>query len=527
MPLNILIKNITVVDGSGEPGFIADVGVEQDRISLIGQAQATTADKTIEGQGKVLCPGFVDIHSHSDYYLLINPQGESKLRQGVTTEVGGNCGYSAAPIGGKILAERQRQYQENYSLDLDWQSLSQYRKRLEDSRIAINYAPLIGHNTIRATVMGVENREPTFQELSQMEQLVEQGMRDGALGISSGLVYPPACYAKAAELVSLCRIVARYGGIFTCHIRNEGTRLTEALTEVIGIAESAPIPLQISHLKTSGSLNWKKLPQALELIEQAQNRGVQITADRYPYLASNAGLQVLLPDWAFEGGVTVQLNRLQDHAVRKRLTEEIILNHPDEEYWDKVLISQVNSAKNQHWAGMTVAEASCLQDKTPVDFVLDLLIQEKMQVEAIFFTMNEDNLHTILKRPYVLIGSDASVRAHYGPLNQGKPHPRAFGTFPRVLGHYVRQEGILKLEEAVHKMTAAPCRKLGLNRRGLIRQDFAADLVIFDPARITDTATYQEPVQYPLGIEYVIVNGAIALACGEPTGLRAGRVLGT
>lgn len=525
MSMDLIIKNATVIDGNNTPGFIADVGIKDNSICKIGQLADLRDIKVIEAQGRVLCPGFVDIHSHSDYHLLINPPAESKIRQGVTTEVGGNCGYSAAPIGGQVLIERQCQYKENFNLELDWQSLAQYRQRLEDTKISVNYVPLIGHNTVRASVMGLQDRPPTQQELSQMEELVAQAMQEGAFGISSGLVYPPACYAQPPELVALCKVVARYRGFLTCHIRSEGPQLLESLEEIIGIAEAAQIPLQISHLKTAGSQNWYKLDQAFALIETAQARGLEVTADRYPYLASNAGLQVLLPDWAFEGSLSKQLERLQDKAIRQQLTDAILKNHPDEEYWDKVFISQVASKENQHWAGLTVADGAGLQDKSPLDFVFDLLLEEKMQVDAIYFIMNEKNLHRILAKPYVMVGSDAACRAHYGPLSQGKPHPRSFGTFPRILSHFVNKESVLTMKEAIHKMTVAPCKKLGLRNRGQIKEGFAADLVIFTPETVADTATYQNPINYPTGIEHVIVNGVVTVENGEHIGKGAGKVL--
>ncbi|MBU4372561.1 MAG: D-aminoacylase [Proteobacteria bacterium] len=523
--MDLIIKDATVVDGSGASGFQADLGLRDDRIEIVGQLGNVPSSAVIQAAGKVVCPGFIDIHSHSDYNLLINPQSESKIRQGVTTEVGGNCGYAAAPIGNQALKERQGHYKENFDLDLDWKTLPEYRRRLEEAKISVNYAPLVGHNTIRATVMGMENRPPSSRELTQMAALTEEAMQEGAFGISSGLIYPPACYAGAPELIALCKAAAGHGGFLSCHIRSEGNRLLEALDEIILVAREARIPLQISHLKTAGGANWHKLPQVFEKIEKAQAQGVQITADRYPYLASSAGLHALLPDWAFEGGKEAQLRRLQDQSTRRRLQKEILANHPEEEYWEKILISEAVSEENQRWAGFTVAEAAAGQAKSPLEFVFDLLLQESMQVEAIYFIMSEKNLLEILAKPYVMIGSDSACRAHYGPLSKGKPHPRAFGTFPRVLGHYVNKEGVLSLEEAVYKMTGAPAQKLGLKDRGLIREGFKADIVIFDPRKITATATYQNPAGYPEGIDCVIVNGAITVENGSHTGIGKGCVL--
>lgn len=523
--MDLIIKEATVIDGSGAPGFQADLGIKDDRIEVLGQLNNVPSAAVIQAGGKVVCPGFIDIHSHSDYHLLINPQSESKIRQGVTTEVGGNCGYAAAPIGNQELEERRGHYKKNFDLELDWQTLPEYRRRLEKAKISVNYAPLIGHNTIRATVVGMENRPPTSRELTQMAALTEEAMQEGAFGISSGLIYPPACYARAPELIALCKVAARYGGFLSCHMRSEGPRLLEALDEIIMVARKARIPLQISHLKTAGAANWHKLSQAFEMIEKAQAQGVLITADRYPYLASNAGLQALLPDWAFEGGTEAQLRRLQDQSARRRIQKEILENHPEEEYWEKILISEAVSEENQRWVGFTVAGAAARKAKSPLEFVFDLLLQENMQVEAIYFIMSEKNLLEILSKPYVMIGSDSACRAHYGPLSKGKPHPRAFGTFPRVLDHFVNKEGVLNLEEAVYKMTGAPAQKLGLKDRGRIREGFKADIVVFDPRKITDTATYQNPASYPEGIDCVIVNGAITEENGSHTGIGKGCVL--
>ncbi|MBU2055270.1 MAG: D-aminoacylase [Proteobacteria bacterium] len=523
--MDLIIKDGTVIDGSGAPGLKADLGIKDDRIEVLGKLNNCTSAAVIQAGGKVVCPGFIDIHSHSDYHLLINPQSESKIRQGVTTEVGGNCGYAAAPIGNQELEERQVRYKETFDLELDWQTLPEYRRRLEKAKISVNYAPLIGHNTIRATVMGMENRPPTSRELTQMAALMEEAMQDGAFGISSGLIYPPACYARAPELIALCKAAARYGGFLSCHMRSEGPRLLEALDEIILVARKARIPLQISHLKTAGGANWHKLPQAFEMIEKAQDQGVPITADSYPYLASNAGLQALLPDWALAGGTGAQLKRLQNQSTRRRIQKEILANHPEEEYWEKILISEAVSEENQRWVGNTVAEAAARQAKPPLEFVFDLLLQESMHVEAIYFIMSENNLLEILSKPYVMIGSDSACRAHYGPLSKGKPHPRAFGTFPRVLDHYVNKEGVLNMEEAVYKMTGAPAQILGLKDRGRIREGFKADIVVFDPQKIHDTATYQNPASYPEGIDCVIVNGAITVENGSHSGIGKGCVL--
>jgi len=522
---DILIRGAQVFDGGGGPAVEADIVVVGDWIAAVGRgAGGSEARRIVDGRGLAASPGFVDIHGHSDYHLLLTPTAESAVLQGVTSEVGGNCGYAAAPIWGSWLEDRARTFREVYDLDLDWQDVEGYFRRLVRSGISINFGLLIGHNTLRGSAMGGADRAPTPDELASMVTALERGMDAGALGLSTGLVYSPACFASADELATLTATAGRKGGILTTHMRNEGDGLLEAIAEVIAAAEAARTPLQISHLKTYGERNWTKLPQVFDLIESAQRRGVDVTADRYPYTASNTGLQAALPLWAIEGDKAEQTARLVDPAARARIREEIG-EGPCARDWSQVMISEVTREEHRRYQGLRVDAAARLAGRDPLDFVLDLLYAERIQVDAIYFVMSEDNLQTILRKPYVMIGSDSGCRAHCGPLSTGRPHPRAFGSFVRVLGHYARDERLFDLSTAIRKMTSDPCRRAGLPDRGWLRPGFRADIVLFDPARVRDTATYEHPIRYPEGVHTVLVNGVVTVEAGQHTGARAGQVV--
>jgi N-acyl-D-amino-acid deacylase len=523
--MEIVIRDVQIVDGSGDPAFYGDIGIQDGRFVYFGPGCKYPRELEVKGDGLTAAPGFFDIHSHSDYYLLVNPLAESKVRQGVTTEIGGNCGYSAAPIFGKAREERVKVYQDLFGLDLPWEGVGEYLAHLDRQRIAVNFGLLIGHNTVRASVMYGSDKAPSSEELEQMVQVVKEGMREGAVGFSTGLIYSPACFSEANEMIALCKAVREEGGIFTTHMRSEGNRLLEAVDEVIGVAEKAGIPLQISHLKTSGTKNWKKLDDLFERIESAQGRGVDVTADRYPYTASNTGLSAVLPDWAFEGGTDRMMERYKDPEIREKLRREIETEHPEEDYFERIMISAVTRPENHRYVGRRVKECAREEGKDPVEFICDLLLSERNMVDAIYFTMKPENLSRILKKPYVMIGSDSGAKSLDGPLGEGCPHPRAYGTYPRILQQFVREEGVLSLEEGIRKMTSDPLRRFGIRDRGLIREGLAADLVLFDPEHIKDLSTYEESKKYPSGIEMVLVNGEIVVDGGEHTGRKPGKIL--
>lgn len=525
MVYELLIKGATVYDGLGAEPFKAEIAIAGDKIAEVAKRITGKARRTLQADGLAAAPGFVDIHSHSDYYLLINPLAESKIRQGVTTEVGGNCGYSAAPIGGAALEQRRPVYKDQFQLDLDWGTFPEYCSRLAEKKISVNFAPLVGHNTIRASVMGLEDRDPTGDELALMARQVEEAMRQGAVGLSTGLAYSPACFSRIEELVALARAASKYGRILACHIRNEGDTLLESLQEIIEVARRAKVSLQISHLKTLGKANWTKIEGAFALVEGAISEGIEVSCDRYPYNAANTGLQAVLPKWALDGGPGEMEVRLRDQNLRKRIKSEISAAHPDEEYWQSVFISKVGLPEDRHFAGKSVAQIAGEAGMGPVDFALDILLKEQFNVEAIYFAMCEQNMRQIMAKPYVMVGSDSGATAPYGLLGEGVPHPRAYGTFANAISRLCRQEGLFTMAEAIRKMTSAPCVKAGIKMRGAIKKGYYADLVIFDPSNLADRATYKEPTLYPAGIEWVIVNGRITVEKGAHTGARAGRVI--
>lgn len=522
---DFIFHEATILDGSGDSPYIGNLAIEGDLIAAVGPISLSGARRDINAAGMALSPGFIDIHGHSDYYLLMNPTAEAKVRQGVTTDVGGNCGYAAAPISGFEVEERRAYYSEQFGLEIPFLRLGEYLNHLESVGASVNYAPLIGHNTIRASVMGGSDRVASPEDLAQMDRMVDEGMRDGAFGLSTGLVYAPACFADREELTALCRTAARHGGLFTTHMRSEGAQLLEGIDEVIGIARDADLPLQISHLKTAGEKNWDKLDAALELIERARSLGQDVTCDRYPYIASNTHLSALLPDWVHNGHADEKIARLRDFETRIRIRSELMEKYPDKVYWDQVLISRVLTDENRFCEGMTLAKLAKKRGIEPPEAMMDLLVDENLTVEILIFMMNEENMRRILKKPYVMVGSDSAALTHEPPLGAGKPHPRNFGTFPAVLGNLARDEGLFSLSEAIRKMTSAPCDRLGIKNRGRLAAGMKADLVLFDPERIRDMSTYEVPVSYPTGIELVLVNGEIVIDSGEHTGARSGRAL--
>jgi len=522
--IDILIRGAQVYDGGGTPPMEGDLAIDGGRLVAVGgNLSSRAAHRVIGAQGLAAAPGFVDIHGHSDYHLLLTGTAESAVLQGVTCEVGGNCGYAAAPIWGPWWQDRATSYGELYGLDHAWHGVSEYFGRLLTSGISINFGLLIGHNTLRGSVLGGADRAATTDEIQAMVAALERGMDEGALGLSTGLIYSPACFSPPEELTILSTAARRKGGILTTHMRDEGDGLLEAIREVIAAAEAAGIPLQISHLKTSGTRNWGKLSQVFDLIESAQRRRVDVTADRYPYIASNTGLQAVLPHWAIEGSQAEQTARLGDPAVRARIRQQIS-DEPRAQDWSQVMISEVAWEQDRRYQGLRVDAAARLAGQEPLDFALDLLQRSKTRVDAVYFTMDEANLREILRKPYVMIGSDSGCRAHYGPLSTGRPHPRTFGTFARVLGHYARDVGLFDLASAIRKMTSDPCRRMGLGDRGWLRPGYAADVVLFDVEQVRDAATYEDPIRYPVGVHLVLVNGVVTVEAGKHTGARAGTI---
>lgn len=528
---DVIIKNAYVIEGTGSPRFEADIGIEESKIVKIGDLKNEEAAHMIDATGLVASPGFIDMHSHSDYTLLINPKAESKIRQGITTEVIGNCGSSAAPLNEIIKEEVMKAMPilEESGLRLDWSTMKEYLDRLEKQGTAVNVVSLVGHENIRVSVMGFDNRAPTDTELEEMKKQLAKAMEEGAFGMSTGLIYPPSCFAKTDELIELSNVVASCGGIYTSHIRGEGDRLFTSVKEAIEIAEKAKVPVEISHHKAGGKANWGKVKETLKMIDEARAKGVDVTCDVYPYTAGSFGLASMLPHWAHEGGSEKLFERLRDPKIREKLKKEMKEGTPEwpsplkAAGWDATIIAR--SKRHPEFEGKSVEEIARSKQIDHFEFVFDLLIEESASVSVVRFAMCEEDVRTVLRYPFSMIGTDSSTVAPYGFLGKGKPHPRGYGTFPRILGRYVREEKNLTLEEAVRKMTSLPAKKLGLKDRGLIKEGMYADITVFNPETVLDKATYVKPHQYPEGIEYVLVNGKVTIERSTHTDSLAGKAL--
>jgi len=523
--VDLLIRRSTVYDGSGSDGFAADVGISGDRIACIVKAPERYeggAGKVIEAGGLSLAPGFIDTHAHSEFTLIADHRAEGKVFQGVTTEINGNCGLSAAPLFGSAREQREHDLQE-MGIEERWSTFGEYFRLLEKVRPSINYATLAGHGNIRASVIGYDDREPDEGEMQEMRLLLKKAVSEGAIGLSSGLIYPPGVYAKTDEIIGLADDINHY--IYATHMRSEGDALIESIRETLTTGKESGIRVHISHIKTGGQANWVKIDDAISVIEQAQQEGIHVTCDRYPYTAASTDLDAVLPSWAYAGGAEEELRRLKDEKVRYSIRAELLSCHPEDDYWDRITISSLQRESNKWMEGKTLRALSKAVAKSPVDFLLNILVEESLRIGAIFHSMSEDNLVKFLSLPYVMIGSDSSARSTDGPTCKGKPHPRGFGTFSRFLGRYTRDHRLMRMGKAIHKMTMLPAKTFGLKGRGCIRAGYMADLVIFDEQIIKDMATFEEPFLKPEGIPFVLVNGSPVVWEGEATGATPGRVL--
>lgn len=520
---DLIIKNGTVIDGIGNKSYRADIGILGEYIKKIGNLQSASSSSVIDAADRVVSPGFIDIHTHTDTEILINPKAESKIRQGVTTELGGNCGSAPFPMKQPISESAKRQAERN-GITVDWTDLKGFHSAVESKGTALNHATLIGQGTVRSFVIGDDQREPTPEELESMKRIVAEAMEHGAFGISSGLEYTPSGFADTAELIELCKIVSRYGGFYATHMRSEDETVLEAVGEAIHIAEAANLPLQIAHFKAVGSNNWWKIPKMFDLVERAAGRGLSVTVDRYPYIAFSTGLSIIFPQWALDGGMSKLIARLNDKEIRQSMKAET-LKKVAGYGWEKIVISNVQKENNQDLIGKNIRESAVAVNADPYEFACDLIIDEGRDVSHIGFGMSEETTEAVLKHPLAMLGSDGSSLAPYGPLSEGKPHPRNYGAFPRFLGYYVRERKILSLPQAIKKITSMPAARLGLRDRGSIRPGKYADIVIFDRANIVDKATFIDPHQYPVGIDYVIVNGTIVVDHGKHTEKLPGKVL--
>jgi N-acyl-D-amino-acid deacylase len=520
---DLVIKNGTLIDGIKNEAYRADVGIIGEHIKEMGNLQKATARAVLDATGRIVSPGFIDIHTHTDTELLVNPKAESKIRQGVTTELSGNCGGSAFPLK-QPLPDYEKRMADEYNINVDWTDLQGYHAAMARIGMAVNHGTLLGQGTLRSYVMGDEQREPTAAEMDRMKKLIAEAMEQGAFGLSTGLEYTPGGFAETDEIIELCRVTAKYGGFYATHIRSEDKAVLEAVGEAIHIAESAGLPLEIAHFKAVGKTNWYKLPLMIDLVERAAKRGLNVTADRYPYIAYSTGLTILFPQWALDGGMEKLLLRLRVEKVRASMKADT-LKKVKGYGWDKIVISNIAKEHNKDMIGRNIAEIAAAKNKDPYDFVCDLIIDEGQDVDHIGFGMSEENTETVLKHPLVMLGSDGSSLAPYGPLGKGKPHPRNYGAFPRFLGYYVREKKILPLPQAIKKVTSMPAAKMGLRDRGSLKKGSFADIVVFDFATISDKATFIDPHQYPEGIDYVIVNGTIVVDHGKHTGKLPGKVL--
>jgi N-acyl-D-amino-acid deacylase len=511
-----------IIDGSGNTWFKADVGVVGDKIESIGDLRGAEAEKRVNAKRHIVAPGFMDIHSHSDIPLLVDPHVESKVYQGITVEVVGNCGSSAAPMNKSVKAYREKYERGGVpdDFEFDWVSMKDYMDRVDRQGVSFNVATWIGHGTVRQNVLGYENREPTDTELRKMRKLVENAMKDGAYGLSTGLIYPPSVYGKTPEVIELAKVSARHGGLYASHIRGEeNDTLLDAIREAIEIGEKAKLPVQIAHFKANGKKAWGMVKQSLGLVEAARARGIDVTYDQYPYIASSTGLATIIPHWAHEGGPEKMMERLRDPKLRKRMAREQRI----ERDWNGVLV--VYAKNNPQYNGKTILEIAKEQGKKPHDAVCDLLLAENTMVPSIMFGMTEEDVKYVMRSPIGMVGSDGSAISPNGILGQGKPHPRYYGTFPRVLGKYASEEKVISMEEAVRKMTSAPAQRLGLKDRGLIREGYKADIVVFNPETVKDEATFTSPHRFPTGIPYVVCNGVFTIDKGKHTRKLPGKIL--
>lgn len=528
---DLLIKNGRVLDGTGSPYYKSDIGIKKGKIAQIGKTNGN-AVKVVDAQNQIVSPGFIDLHSHTDLFILPFPEAESFILQGVTTQVAGNCGLSLAPTNEKTLPLLRRYLEPSlhsgYNYGWDWKTLAQYYERIEKQGTSINLIPLVAQGAVRLAVKGFDSTPASRLEMRQMKKLVAEGLEWGAYGMSSGLVYAPGSYSTTEELVELASVLTRYGGIYTSHIRNESEGLMESVEEAIKIGEANDIPVQISHFKAMGKANWGKVHATLRELEQARSRGVQVSCDVYPYTAGATSIASALPIWALEGGIEKMLARLADKQSRRQIAADIDsnagggINMITSSGWGGIFISDCPS--NTGYEGKSLEQI--LKEKgrfaDPYEGFFDWLLDIQGNARVIIFYGVEDDVRTVMKHPLACIGSDGRA---ISPKAGGKPHPRFYGTFPRVLGKYVREEKLLTLEEAVRKMTALPAAAFGIQDRGVLREGLAADITIFDPDKIIDKATYENPHQYPKGISYVIVNGEVVVEKGRHTGKRPGKVL--
>jgi N-acyl-D-amino-acid deacylase len=527
--IDLLLTGGTVVDGTGRPGQAADVALQGDRIVAVGDLGGVTARRVIDASGSTIVPGFIDAHGHSDIAVLSSPRVPSKIHQGITTEVMGNCGLGVAPLGPRADIEQVRSQLAIVDVDPGvewrWRSVAEYLGHVEDTGVAMNVAMLAGHLAIRASCMGYDDRKATSSELEAMQRLTDEALTDGARGLSTGLMYPPNAYAGTDELVALGEVVAQHDALFTFHMRDYGDRLLESVSEAILVAERSGCRAQLSHLAVAGRRNWGKVTAALELIDAGCGNGLDLAVDCYPYLAGSTNLTQLLPRWTLEGGTLALLQRLADPAVRQQVAEEVEGARLQD--WGDIYLAGGELPDAATLVGRSFADIAGARGAAPLDVLLDLAATSRATATIVAFGRSDDDLHAALRHPRSMIGSDGLGLDPDGPSGGGQPHPRSYGCYPKLLGRYVRDEGVLTFEGAVHKSTQRVAGRFGIPDRGVVAQGHIADLVLLDPATITDHASYQDPHRFSTGVLAVVVGGEVVMQDGHQTDALPGVVLGT
>jgi N-acyl-D-amino-acid deacylase len=530
MSYDLIIRNGTVYDGSGSPPYTGDEAIQGDSIAAVGALGRLRSRTEIDADGLAVTPGFINMLSWAGVSLIEDGRSQGDIRQGVTLEVMGE-GWSMGPLS-EAMKQEMVERQGDIRYDVAWTTLGEYLDHLAARGVSTNIASFVGATTIRIHALGYADRPAAPAELDQMRTLVRQAMEEGAVGVASALIYAPACYAPPEELVALAGCAAEYGGLYISHIRNEGSHILDALDELIAVADQAHIPAEIYHLKVSGRDNWDKLDAVVARIDAARAAGHRITADMYTYPASSTGLDAAMPPWVQEGGHRAWIERLKDPAIRERVVREIAAPTGGWESTlqaagsaDNVLLVRFKSPALKQLTGKTLAQAAALRGKTPEETIVDLVIEDDSDVGCVYFTMSEDNVRRQIALPWVSFGSDAQSMSAEGAFLKSSTHPRAYGNFARLLGRYVRDEGIIPLEEAIRRLTSLPAANLSLDRRGMLAPGYFADVALFDPAAIQDRATFDQPHQYATGVVHLFVNGVQVLQNGEHTGARPGRVV--
>jgi len=529
-PFDIVITNGHIIDGTGSPWYSGDIGIRSGKIIAIGNLNDARRNRTIDVHGMVIAPGFIDMLGQSELTVLVDPRLPSKIYQGITTEITGEGG-SIAPQNDALIRADQASY-DHYHVTPDWRSFQQYFARLEKQGMGINLASFVGATQVRRMVLGDDDKQPTPTQLDQMRELVRQAMREGATGVSTSLEYAPAPYARTEELIALASEASKFGGIYATHMRNEGDAVLAGIDEALRIGREAHIPVEIWHIKVAGKSNWGRMPEVVAKINAARSQGMDVTADTYAYTAWFNGFSAFIPPWAHDGGDAKLIERLKDPAMRARIRKDMMTPSSD---WDNewqetpgpeaILIGVVHNPKLRSLQGKTLAEVTKIEDKDPMDELFDLLIEDGAFTEVAVFGMSEPDVSLVLQQPWVSIDNDSSGASPEGILGQEHPHPRAYGTFPRILRKYVREEQKLTLEDAIRKFCALPAQRMRLTDRGVLKAGMWADVVVFDPATIRDLATFENPNQLAQGMEYVLVNGVAVIDQGKMTGALPGKVL--